>query len=429
MPYEFKLPDIGEGVVEGEVVRWLVNEGDAIRQDQPMVEVMTDKATVEIPAPRAGRVLRRMFAEGDICPVGRVLITIEEAGDAAATSAARAEPASTGREAATVVTSPLTGRVESASSRGNGHTRAPKLGSVLATPATRKLAREVGVDLGMVTATGPHGRITPDDVRRTAGVAGDRRRADVPLSRPGRRPDDRFEEDVRVPFRGLRRKIAEHMTRAKREAAHFTYVEEVDATALVDLRSKANARLASQNVKLSFLPFIVKAAADALGAFPRLNATLDEAAGEIVQRRRYHIGVATATDDGLVVPVVRDADRLSLVALGREIERLAAATRAGRATRDELTGSTFTITSLGTLGGVLATPIINHPEVAILGVHKIAKRAVVVEGKQDTIEIREMMNLSISVDHRLVDGHEAARFVAQVKESLETPGLLFLESV
>src|SRR4029453_8570480 len=230
--------------------------------------------------------------------------------------------------------------------------------------------------------------------------------------------------DLRVPFRGLRKRIAENMIRSKREAAHFTYVEEVDCNQLVDLRAKANARLSG--IKLSYLPFIVKAPVAALKKFPQLNATLDEQASEIVQRREYHLGIAAQTSDGLVVPVLRHADRKSILDLAREIERLAAATKAGKATREELTGSTFTITSLGMLGGVLATPIINYPEVAILGVHKIAKRPAVFE---DKIVIRDIMNLSISVDHRLVDGYDAARFVAELKDSLESPGLLFLESV
>ena len=234
--------------------------------------------------------------------------------------------------------------------------------------------------------------------------------------------------DVRVPFRGVRKKIAENLVRSKHTAAHYTYVEEVDCTDLVTLRRRANERLAERGVKLSFLPFVIKATVAALQRFPQLNATLDEAAGEIVQRRSYHIGLATATEAGLIVPVVRDADRRSLVDLAQEIDRLAEATRTGRATRDELVGSTFTITSPGTLGGVLATPIINFPEVAILGVHKIAKRPAVSPSGTEVV-IRDLMNLSISVDHRVVDGLDAARFVAEIKAALETPGLMFLESV
>jgi pyruvate dehydrogenase E2 component (dihydrolipoamide acetyltransferase) len=215
------------------------------------------------------------------------------------------------------------------------------------------------------------------------------------------------------------------MVFSKHTAAHFTYVEEIDCTELVALRERANVKLAAQNTKLSFLPFIVKATAAALVKFPQLNATLDDAAGEIIQRAHRHIGLATATEAGLIVPVVRDADRLSIRELAGEIERLAALTRAGKAAREDLTGSTFTITSLGALGGLLATPIINHPEVAILGVHKIARRPAV---RDDKLVIRDLMNLSISVDHRVVDGYDAARFIAEIKATLETPGPLYPEA-
>jgi pyruvate dehydrogenase E2 component (dihydrolipoamide acetyltransferase) len=298
----------------------------------------------------------------------------------------------------------------------------------LATPATRKLARELDVDLARVPGSGPEGRITSEDVRAHAGHANG---GGVPaaFARPPqvqRRPDGPAEVDVRVPFRGVRRKIAEHLVKSRHTAAHYTYVEEVDCTQLVGLREKANARLAADKLKLSFLPFIIRATVEALRRFPQMNAYLDEAAGEIVQRRQYHMGLATATPDGLIVPVLRDADRKSIVELAREIERLAALTKSGKAGRDELSGSTFTITSLGALGGVLATPILNHPEVGILGVHKIAKRPAV-EG--DKIVVKDLMNLSLSVDHRVVDGYDAARFVADIKDSLESPGLLFLDSI
>jgi len=399
MLYEFRLPDIGEGVAEGEVVRWLVKEGDELQEDQPMVEIMTDKATVEIPTPRAGRVAKLMYAEGQICPVGKVLIAIEVA-DAPGTAAAAPEPA----------------RVDVAPSASTGE-RAPRNNGVnardagvLATPATRKLARDAGVDIRDVTGSGPAGRVTSDDVRA---------HAESPA------PTSAAEGDTRIPFRGVRRKIAEHMVFSKHTAAHFTYVEEIDCTDLVALRERANAKLADQGTKLSFLPFIVKATANALVKFPQLNATLDDAAGEIIQRGHRHIGLATATDAGLIVPVVRDADRLSITQLAGEIERLAALTRSGKAAREDLSGSTFTITSLGALGGLLATPIINHPEIAILGVHKIARRPAV---RGDSIVIRDLMNLSISVDHRVVDGYDAARFIAEIKATLESPGPLFPEA-
>jgi pyruvate dehydrogenase E2 component (dihydrolipoamide acetyltransferase) len=420
MIYEFKLPDIGEGVVEGEVVRWLVNEGDVVREDQPLVEVMTDKATVEIPAPRAGRIAKRMYAEGEICPVGRVLITIETEDAAlprqevAGAQGATAGEAAGARAPATVTSADPT----------ESH-----VATVLATPATRKLARELDVDIRQVRATGSAGRITSDDVRqhRAAGTEIPvHATADQPGNRPqalapGTRPEA---GDIRLPFRGVRKKIAERLVHSKHTAAHFTYVEEIDCTDLVRVRDEVNRRLVPRRVKLSYLPFIIKATVGALRKFPQLNATLDEAASEIVQRSAHHIGLATATDSGLVVPVLRDAGGKSLIELAAQIDRLADATRAGKATREDLSGSTFTITSLGMLGGLLATPIINFPEVAILGVHKIAKRPAAVG---DQIALRDMMNLSISVDHRVVDGYDAARFVAEIKTALEHPDLLAAE--
>jgi pyruvate dehydrogenase E2 component (dihydrolipoamide acetyltransferase) len=430
--YEFRLPDIGEGVVEGEVVRWLVKEGDTLRLDQPMVEIMTDKATVEIPAPRAGKVGKRMFTEGQLCPVGKVLITIELEGDgdgkASGPARGNAEgdttpksPAPPPRPAAAAGARSMV--VERAAPLSPAE-RARALGPVLATPATRKLARDLGVDIRGLFGSGASGRITSDDVRRaTAGRPATRGPAPIAIPRePG---------DVAVPFIGLRRRIAENMSRSKRTAAHFLYVEEVDCTDLVALREKVNARLSQEPQatgvrKVTFLPFIVKATAYALRKFPQLNAALDEAAGEVVQRGHVHMGLATATESGLIVPVVRDADAKSVAQLSQEIDRLAEATRSGKATREDLSGSTFTITSLGQLGGVLAAPIINHPEVAIMGVHKIAKKPAVREG---AIVVRDLMNLSISVDHRVVDGYDAARFIAAVKEGLEAPGGLWQESV
>jgi pyruvate dehydrogenase E2 component (dihydrolipoamide acetyltransferase) len=396
MAYEFKLPDIGEGMAEGEIVRWLVKEGDSLTVDQPMVEVMTDKATVEIATPRAGKVLERRFQEGQRCPVGEVLIVIEAAAEPVAPppSAKTPGPVSTGEPG----------------------------GPVLATPATRRLARELGVDLSRVRGTGPGGQITAADVKAVKASTSSEVEDDnqptpsitVP-SAPG---------DVRVPFRGVRRMIAEHMVLTQKQTAQFTYVEEVDCTELVELRNKAEARLAGYNIKLTYLPFFVKAAVDALKKHPQLNATLDEPAGEIVQRREYHVGIAAQTPEGLMVPVIRHADRRSLLDLAREVDRLGVAAKNARVSPRDLGGSTFTITSLGVLGGIVATPIVNYPEVAILAIHKIAKRPVVID---DKIVIRDMMNLSMTVDHRLVDGYDAATFVAEMKASLETPGLIFLD--
>ena len=409
MTYEFRLPDIGEGVAEGEVVRWLVKEGDLVKEDQPMVEVMTDKATVEIGSPRAGRVAKRLFAEGERCPVGKILIVIEVEGDAA--QAASPKLAASASPAAVPASQATNSATNSATKTGNG---AASGEAVLATPATRKLARDIGVDIRSVTGSGRAGRVTSDDVRAhgegSASVA----------------PAPRTQTDgVRIPFRGLRKKIAETLVRSKQTAPHVTYVEEIDCTELVALRAKLNKRQGGVE-KLSFLPFIIKATIGALKKFPQMNAMLDEAGGEIIQWSSFHIGLATATENGLIVPVIRDADRKSLAELGRDIERLAEATRTGKATRDELIGSTFTITSLGALGGVMATAIINPPEVAILGVHRIAKRPAVV-GNQ--IVIRDLMNLSLSFDHRVVDGFDAAQFVAEIKRMLEAPAPLGAEAV
>ena len=305
---------------------------------------------------------------------------------------------------------------------GNG--LAAPAGVVLATPATRKLARQIGVDIREVAGTGRAGRVTSEDVRAVAkmGTLGG---SPTPVamgpagqSPPGAHAIDARGEAVRIPFRGLRKKISETLARSKFTAPHVTYVEEIDCTELVALRAKVNAR---GGEKLSFLPFIIKATLSALRNFPQMNAMLDDAAGEILQWKSLHIGLATATENGLIVPVIRDAGGKSLAELGKEIERLAEATRTGKATREELMGSTFTITSLGALGGVMATAIINPPEVAILGVHRIAKRPAVVGAE---IVIRDLMNLSLSFDHRVIDGFDAAQFVAEIKRALEAPASL-----
>jgi pyruvate dehydrogenase E2 component (dihydrolipoamide acetyltransferase) len=396
MAYEFKLPDIGEGMAEGEIVRWLVKEGDTLAQDQPMVEVMTDKATVEIATPHAGRVLERRFKEGERCPVGEILIVIE-----------------------VLVETDKTPTVNMAKTPGPAADGASS--GILATPATRRLAREMSVDLSKVKGSGPGGQITVADVRSAKVGQGGDKEPDNQMT-PG--PNTQSVGDVRIPFRGVRRMIAEHMVLTQRQVAQFTYVEEIDCTELVELRDKAERRQSGHGIKLTYLTFFVKAAVEALKKHPQLNATLDEPAGEIVQRREYHIGIAAQTPEGLMVPVIRHADRRSLLDLAREVDRLGVAAKNGRVSPRDLGGSTFTITSLGTLGGIVATPIVNYPEVAILAIHKIAKRPVVVD---DKIVIRDMMNLSLSVDHRLVDGYDAATFVAEMKASLETPGLIFLD--
>jgi pyruvate dehydrogenase E2 component (dihydrolipoamide acetyltransferase) len=426
MAFDFYMPDIGEGVIEGEIVAWKVKVGDRVKLDQPLVEVMTDKATVELPSPRAGTITQINYKDGDICPVGKVLVVIEDEGAAAAGADAR-PPGGNGHPAATHA-APAQPGIEVVDATA-GRAR------VLATPATRRLARELGVPLGHVPATGKHGRVTSDDVRRyqaNGGAAAPQAPAPAPALAPQARapisipkPAAGYEEE-RIPLRGMRKRIAESMARSVQTAAHFTYVEEIDMTELVAVRERAKARAAERGVKLNYLPFIIKAVVSGLKKWPQLNASLDEATQEIVRKKYYHVGIAAQGPQGLVVTVVRDADRRSIFDLSREVDRLGEAVRANTATREELTGSTFTISSLGKLGGVLATPIINFPEVAVLGVHKIEERPAVRGGQ---IVARHLMNLSISVDHRLADGWDGAMFLQDVKALLEDPTTMFMEMV
>jgi pyruvate dehydrogenase E2 component (dihydrolipoamide acetyltransferase) len=445
MPFEFKLPDIGEGVHEGEIVKWLVREGDSVKEDQPMVEVMTDKATVEIPAPRAGKILKLNGKEGETVKVGSVLVVIEEARAAAPAPTVRPEPKrepiaapapkpEPARESAAVPAPPKPEtKPELAPIPASATATATATPTrVLATPATRKLARELSVDISQIQGTGPAGRVTDEDVRQLA-AAGPAARTAPPTPMPAPSapaytptPVSTDGREERIPLRGIRKRIAEHMHQSKNTAAHFTYVDEVDMTELVQLREQMKPLTEQKGVKLTYLPFIVKACVAALKEMPMLNASLDEAHGEIVLKKYYNIGIAAATEDGLMVPVVKGADRRSLLEIVVEIERLAKAAREGKVALQDLQGSTFTITSLGALGGLFATPIINYPEVAILGVHEIKKRPVV---RDNQIVIRDIMWLSLSFDHRVVDGDVGARFCKKIISYLENPKLLFLELV
>lgn len=433
MAFEFHLPDIGEGVVEGEIVKWKVAVGDVVKLDQPIVEIMTDKATVEIPSPRAGTITAINYQDGEICPVGNVLLVIDDGGGASKPAAGNGHgpghakapehsPAPQLQLAGHLPESlPVTRPIEVVDATANR-------GRVLATPATRRLARQLGVDLGRVAPTGKRGRVTTDDVRGHAVTSR------VAVGGAAATPAKSFApqaiavggDEERIPLRGMRKRIAESMTRSTHTAAHFTYVEEIDMTELVAVRDRAKSRAADRGVKLNYLPFIVKAVVSGLKKWPMLNASLDETTQEIVRKKYYHIGIAAQGPQGLVVSVVREADKRSIFDLSREIERLGESVRTGTATREELTGSTFTISSLGKLGGVLATPIINFPEVAIIGVHKIEEKPAVRGGQ---IVIRHLMNLSISVDHRLADGWDGAMFLQDVKALLEDPTTMFMEMV
>lgn len=444
MAIEFRLPDIGEGVVEGEIVRWLVNEGDTLREDQPMVEVMTDKATVEIPTPKAGRVARILVPQGKICAVGQVMVVIEPSGGASIASSSAHAP-----HAAPAVPAPAVAPAAPAPAAPAAPVlpTAPQFqAKVLATPATRQLARTLNIDIRTIAGTGPGGRITREDVQRVYSQGGSRAAspasvaaapvvpapvAAAPVAAPAvaaapAAPVAASAGDERIAFRGVRKKIADNMLRSTQSAAHFTYVEECDVTDLIEIRDRAQKRASERGIKLTYLPFIIKAVVSGLKKYPIVNATLDVAREEIILRKSYHIGVATATQSGLIVPVLRDADKLSLYQIADTVGPLAERARTGKASRDELTGSTFTITSLGKLGGVLATPIINFPEVAIMGVHKIKEVPAVRDGK---IVIRQVMNLSISLDHRIVDGYEGAMFLQHVVSLLEDPTQLFMELV
>jgi pyruvate/2-oxoglutarate dehydrogenase complex dihydrolipoamide acyltransferase (E2) component len=364
MSYAFKLPDLGEGLTEGEIARWLVAEGDEVSEDAPLVEIQTDKTTVEIPSPAAGIVARILVSEGEIVPVGTVLVVI---GDDARPGG---ESVQSGHDPG------QTRSVAGARPAGLAGAR------VQATPLVRKVAAELGVDLASVSATGPGGRISEDDVRRAAET-------DTVGALEGRR----------VPLRGVRRQIAEHLTRAHREIPAVTFVEECDFT----------------NVDLSvLLPTILRAVAESLKEFPELNARLED--DEILYLDRYDLGVAVQTEQGLVVPVVRDCDTRSVPELRADVDALAERARNGKLDPAELRGSTFSVTSAGKLGGLFVTPLINHPEVAILGVHRIGPRPVVREGE---VTVRQVGNVSVTFDHRVVDGARAAAFALAVIARLE----------
>lgn len=422
---DFKLPDIGEGVHEGEIVKWLVKTGDSLQADQPMVEVMTDKATVEIPSPVTGTVAELLANEGQTVEVGKVIIRIAENGKAAAakptekveTKSAAPIPSPTISKPAERVVEPVVASEE------------PLPYHILATPATRKLARDLGVDLRNVKGTGLQGRVTKMDVQ----LAHEGHQAAVPRSShatvaavPAAPVQTKVPAIPRgalqvVPLKGVRKKIAESMSYSKHTAAHFTYVEEVDMSAVVKLRAAAQEEAQKRGIKLTYLPFIIKALIPALMEFPYLNSSLDDEKQEIILKGDYNIGIATDTPNGLMVPVVKGADRKSLWELATEIALLSEKARTGKIALDDMKGGTFTVTNAGSIGGVLATPVINHPEVAILGVNAIRKRPVV---KNDQIVIGDVMFLSMSVDHRVVDGADAARFMNRLIYFLSEPSRL-----
>lgn len=390
---EFRFPDVGEGIAEGEIVRWLVQEGDSIKEDQELVEVETDKAVITLNSPYTGKIEKLCGSEGEIIKVGSLLTTIQEQAE----KSSEAEPEK--KDSGSVVGS-LGEDEEIAIAR-----------PILATPAVRALAKEMKVDLARIRGTGPGGRITKEDLERD----------EIRIAEPQGAAADAFGPVEKVPLRGLRRTIAKRMAEASKHVAEVTIWEDADITALEQLRGEERKFAQTQGVKLTYLPYLIKASIAALKAHPYLNASLDEQSGEIVLKKYYNIGIAVDTPDGLIVFVIKEADKKNILDLAREGAVLAEKARQRKIDLPELRGSAFTITNYGVVGASYGTPIINHPEVAILGLGKIEDRAVVRNGQ---IVIRKIMPLSLAFDHRVIDGVEAGRFLGVVIEHLENPALM-----
>lgn len=485
MPKEILLPELAESVVEGEILKWLVEEGAMVERDQPIVEVMTDKVTVELPSPYAGRLTRRMVAEGDVVPVHGVLAVIEEGVGApaptpepalaavGAVSARQAVQNSAESPATAHIELPVTAQeersiVESGVREDKGDesslfkafggeekirvptglgqpsgTAAPASttadtahGRVLAVPAARQLARELGVDLTQVRGSGPNGRVRVADVHHFAAAqTAPQAKAAPAASGSGmpvapvqyRTPKGYETLETRTPLRGMRRAISNQMLASHLYTVRTLTVDEANLTKLVALRGRLKDAAEAGGAKLSYLPFIFKAIATALRKYPSLNTSFDEATQEIVQKHYYNLGMAVATDAGLIVPVVRDVDRKSVLQLAREILDLGTRARDGKLTPDEMSGSSFSVTNIGSIGALFSFPIINVPDAAIMGIHSIVKRPVFDEN--DQVVPGQMMYLSLSFDHRLVDGAEAARFCKEVIRLLENPETLLLEAI
>jgi len=419
----FHLPDIGEGIAEGEIVSWKVKPGQAVKEEDDFVEVMTDKATVTITVPWDGVIHELKYGEGAVVPIESVIAVIDTSGDAkpVAETPAKAEVAATSAASETAPAS-VTPTFVSASP-----------GKVLAAPATRRRAREMGVNLQEINGTGPGGRVVNEDLMRFVAAPGASTSPsptpDKTLTRPPVTisPASGSQLEERIPFVGLRRKIAEAMAKSKSTATHFTYVEDINVTELVALREKIKDTHADQGIKITYLPFIMKAVVEAMKLHPSMNSSLDEASGELVIKHYYNFGVATDTDKGLIVPVITNVDQKSISQIAAEIQDLATRTREGRVAVEEVTGGTFSITNAGNIGGLFATPIINFPEVAILGVHAIKKAPIVTADNE--IVVGNVMYLSVSIDHRVVDGATGARWMNVVKELLESPAKLLVGSL
>jgi 2-oxoisovalerate dehydrogenase E2 component (dihydrolipoyl transacylase) len=431
--YVFKMPDLGEGTVSAEVVAWHVKPGDLVQEDQVMCEVMTEKAAVEMPAPVTGRILSISGQPGDMVAVGSELVVFDTDATSAASGDAPVakapappspQPMAPQRRASDAAPAPAPAPVQAAAagSATNG-TGTHKAARVMASPATRRRAAEAGLDLTTVPGSGPAGRIAPGDID-SALAAGAARGAPPSMNARANATREARNGTEEVKIIGLRRVIAERLTESARSIPQYSYVEEVDLTGLETLRKHLNSRRPPAAPPLTFLPFIVSAVTRVLEKFPQCNALYDTARGVLVKHQAVHVGIATQTPQGLKVPVVRNAESRALHDLAAEIRRVSEAARANKSPREELTGSTITVTSLGKLGGIASTPMINMPEVSIIGINKAIERAVVVDGQ---ITVRLMMNLSSSFDHRFVDGYDAASMIQALKDLLEQPATIFID--
>ncbi|MBI5639711.1 MAG: 2-oxo acid dehydrogenase subunit E2 [Nitrospirae bacterium] len=391
MPFDFVLPDLGEGITEGEIRKWIAKQGDEVEEHQTVLEIETDKAIVEVPSPRKGRVLRINKAEGEMAKVGEVLMTIAEEGEAV-----EEKPKSEERPRSVSVVGVLPEEEEE---------------EVLATPAVRALARDLGVKLETIKGSGPAGSITNADVRDAAEKA--------------KQTEDPYGRTDRVALKGLRRTIANNLMKSRKATASVTGMDEADITELWELREREKSSLFEKGVHLTFLPFFIKAVLHALSEHPMLNASIDETREEIIIKRYFNIGVAVDTPDGLMVPVIKEPAKKTIRELAAEIQALGVKARERKIKLEEMKGGTFTITNYGHFGGTFATPIINYPEVAILGTGKISDKPWVKDGR---IVIRKILPLSLTFDHRVTDGVDASRFLSRVMNFIEDPALLFIES-
>ena len=438
-----QLPELGEGVTEGELVKWLVKPGDSITADQAVAEMMTDKATVEVPSPSAGVVKELKAKEGEVVEVGKVMLTIETEGAAAEAKPAAPAPAAKAASApaaAKPAAQPAMQAAPAKAAAAPAQQAKPAAGmdihpppadaKTLATPATRRLAREMGVDINGLKGSGVAGRVTREDVQgQGAGAtsAGQPSFQMPSFNKPAYQgPAGAAEE--RVPLKGIRKKIAENLQMAKHIIPHFTLMDEANVTALVKMREELKAQAEKQGIKITYLPFVMKALIATIREFPMFNASIDDAAGEIVYKKYFNLGFAADTPNGLLVPVIKNADHKTISQLSKEITDLAKKARDGKLALDEMKGATITITNIGSVGGTYATPIINHPEVAIFGMYKISEKPVVKHGPDGMeLDVIKTMNFTVTADHRLIDGAVAANFLKAFIQRIENPGVLMLD--